>query len=226
MHLINHSRTSKKYRSWDLSCTVQLRFVCHDETRLRITYVQHRTRWSWRPPQLWGEMRLPRTPESPPRSWMLLEKMPCWYEWISCRLQSVEVEIGLSSSSARLQWIGRPACRSISVWYCVCGLMHLELEIYTRADSAAQRLYNAVWPHMALSVNFSCGNFFELSVRNLVLPDDSIWHQIRLIGECWQHLPRATATGGGEVENNGFYCRVPRVIIWSKINRYIEVRDP
>ena len=169
MHLINHSRTSKKYRSWDLSCTVQLRFVCHDETRLRITYVQHRTRWSWRPPQLWGEMRLPRTPGSPPQSWPLLGKMPCRYEWMSCRLQSVEVEIGLSSSSARLQWIGRPACRSISVWYCVCGLMHLELEIYTRADSAAQRLYNAVWPHMALSVNFFVRKFLRVVCKKLGL---------------------------------------------------------
>ena len=69
-------------------------------------------------------------------------------------------EIGLSSSSARPEWI---CLKYTLLWWSgwsVCALMHLELGIYTRADSATHRLYNARgWECQCL-----CGNFFELSV--------------------------------------------------------------
>lgn len=45
---------------------------------------------------------------------------------------------------------------------CCVVLMHLELEIYTRTDSAAVRLSSAVRPHMAMTVNF----FAETSSAN------------------------------------------------------------
>lgn len=85
MHATTVRHTSKQESIleliWIVSC-MQLQFVCNDENRLRITYVQHRNRWSWRPPQLRGERRLPRTQGSQPRSWMRLGKMPCWnVEW-------------------------------------------------------------------------------------------------------------------------------------------------
>jgi hypothetical protein len=82
-----------------------------------------------------------------------------------------EIDLSTSSASARLEewiWGGvtvQPSMlRGWSVCVSVCALMHLELEIYTCADSAARRLLCSRVAPCGRECQFLGGSFFVLSV--------------------------------------------------------------